>query len=244
MLFRSSTQTTGTAPLVVASTTKVTNLNADLLDGYDTATANTVSTVVVRDASGNFSAGTITATAFSGAHNGTVGATTPNTGAFTTISTSGTVTINSGNSATALANGGTAGSGNIGASGQGFNTIFAKATSAQYADLAENYESDFDYSPGTVVMLGGEKEVTIAIGYATRRIAGVVSTDPAFLMNDTARGIVVPVALTGRVPCYVNGYAHKGDLMVCSNVPGVAVAWGDSNDPPDRKSTRLNSSHT
>ena len=51
----------GTAPFVVASTTKVSNLNADLLDGMTTATANTVSTVVNRDGSGNFAAGTITA---------------------------------------------------------------------------------------------------------------------------------------------------------------------------------------
>lgn len=56
-----STQTTGTAPFTVSSTTKVTNLNADLLDGYNTASTNTASTVVIRDGSGNFNAGTITA---------------------------------------------------------------------------------------------------------------------------------------------------------------------------------------
>lgn len=56
-----STQTAGTAPFTVSSTTKVTNLNADLLDGYNTASTNTASTVVIRDGSGNFSAGTITA---------------------------------------------------------------------------------------------------------------------------------------------------------------------------------------
>jgi hypothetical protein len=57
-----SNVSTGTAPLVVTSTTKVTNLNADLLDGYNTATAATANTVVVRDADGSFSANIVTAT--------------------------------------------------------------------------------------------------------------------------------------------------------------------------------------
>jgi hypothetical protein len=52
----------GTSPLLVTSTTKVTNLNADLLDGYDTSVAVSATTVVVRDASGNIFANNITIT--------------------------------------------------------------------------------------------------------------------------------------------------------------------------------------
>ena len=75
-----STLATGTAPFTVASTTKVTNLNVEQVDGYHADTANTVSTIAVRDGSG-----IITASGFSGALNGTVGATTPSTGAFSSL---------------------------------------------------------------------------------------------------------------------------------------------------------------
>ena len=132
----------------------------------------------------------------------------------------GQLTINANNSPTAIANGGTNGVGNIGASGQGFNTVFARATSAQYADLAEIYIGDVDYDPGTVVIFGGEKEVTISTQSHDTRIAGVVSTNPAYLMNSTETG--VPVALQGRVPCQVLGPVEKGDRLVASQHPGVA----------------------
>ena len=100
-------------------------------------------------------------------------------------------------------------------------TNFAgNASSASYADLAEKYSSDDDYQPGTVVMFGGEKEVTASVGTATTKVAGVVSTDPAYLMNSAAQGVAV--ALKGRVPCFVVGPVSKGDLLVTSHVPGVA----------------------
>ena len=94
------------------------------------------------------------------------------------------------------------------------------ATSAEYADLAEVYTSDVNYNPGTVVMFGGEQEVTTATGLATTKVAGVVSTDPAYLMNSAVLGVAV--ALKGRVPCYVAGPIKKGDLLVTSSIPGVA----------------------
>jgi phospholipase C len=94
------------------------------------------------------------------------------------------------------------------------------ASTANYADLAEKYSSDDDYQPGTVVMFGGEKEVTASVGTATTKVAGVVSTDPAYLMNAEAQGVAV--ALKGRVPCFVVGPVSKGDLLVTSHVPGVA----------------------
>ena len=123
---------------------------------------------------------------------------------------------------TAVANGGTNGVGNIGATGATFNTVFAKATTAQYADLAEIYTSDQQYPAGTVVIFGGEAEVTQSHSPHDTRIAGVVSTQPAYLMNDSVQG--VPVALQGRVPCRVLGPISKGDRVVSSHIAGVAQA--------------------
>jgi len=123
---------------------------------------------------------------------------------------------------TAIANGGTNGVGNIGATGATFNTVFAKATQAQYADLAEVYTSDQQYSAGTVVVFGGEAEVMQSNSSHDTRIAGVVSTEPAYLMNSTETG--VPVALQGRVPCRVLGPVSQGDRVVSSHIAGVAQA--------------------
>jgi hypothetical protein len=92
-------------------------------------------------------------------------------------------------------------------------TFEGKATSANYADLAENYQADFAYEPGTVLEFGGTHEVTIAQD-ETRKVAGVVSTNPAHLMNTQLQGEnVVALALQGRVPCKVRGKISKGDLM-------------------------------
>ena len=120
----------------------------------DATSANTASKVVARDGSGNFSAGTITAT----------------------------------------------------------------ATQAQYADLAEIYSADADYEPGTVVIFGGDAEVTECDEDADHRVAGVVSTDPAYLMNSDADGVAI--ALKGRVPCKVTGDIEKGALIVTSSIKG------------------------
>ena len=107
------------------------------------------------------------------------------------------------------------GVGNIGNSTGLFNTVFAKATSAQYADLAEKYTADADYVPGTVLDFNGAQEVTLSTRDSSKRVAGVVSTNPAHLMNSTLDGAhVVAVALVGRVPTQVTGTIAKGDLMV------------------------------
>jgi hypothetical protein len=107
-----------------------------------------------------------------------------------------------------------------------FGTIYGLATSAKYADVAEVYESDADYEPGTVVMFGGEKEITATYQYGQTAVAGVVSTNPAYLMNSEADGYAV--ALTGRVPCYVRGPVGKGDLLVSSDELGVAIKLDNS----------------
>jgi hypothetical protein len=132
----------------------------------DATTTNTASKVVARDASGNFAAGTITAT----------------------------------------------------------------ATQAQYADLAEKYAADEELEPGTVVCFGGEAEVTACDIEDHHAVAGVVSTDPAYLMNSEAEG--VEVALCGRVPCKVVGPVNKGDLLVSSDTKGHARA--NNNAQPGR----------
>ena len=103
---------------------------------------------------------------------------------------------------------------NLGSTSAWWNTIYGTAIHAQYADLAENYQGDRQYNPGTVLMFGGANEVTVADADTTR-VAGVVSTNPAHLMNGALSGPnVVALALTGRVPCMVIGPVAKGDMMV------------------------------
>ena len=106
-----------------------------------------------------------------------------------------------------------------------YATLFrGTATESYYADLAENYLSDTEYAPGTVVEFGGDAEVTQSTTHGTHRVAGVVSTNPAHLMNSHCEGDnVVAVALQGRVPCNVIGKVAKGDMLVASNIPGYAI---------------------
>ena len=101
-------------------------------------------------------------------------------------------------------------------------TITATATTAQYADLAELYLTDEEYEPGTVVVFGGGKEVTACIRDNDRTIAGVVSADPAYLMNSNLKNGTA-IALTGRVPVKVDGEVFPGDLIVTSNKKGYGM---------------------
>ena len=99
----------------------------------------------------------------------------------------------------------------------------ASRMQATYADLAEYYEGDQDYEPGTVLVFGGDKEVTTTNLINDTRSAGVVSTDPAYVMNHEQKGIKVCLALAGRVPCKVIGRVKKGDMLTTSATPGYAV---------------------
>lgn len=100
------------------------------------------------------------------------------------------------------------------------------ATSARYADLAENYLADYQYEPGTVLDFGGEKEVTVSTE-DSQKIAGIVSEKPAYLMNSSLTGdFVVALALQGRVPCKVRGPVKKGDMLVSA---GCGYAKADHN---------------
>ena len=103
-------------------------------------------------------------------------------------------------------------------------TFSGTATEALYADLAENYLGDADYAPGTVLVFGGSAEVTVTANKGDHRVAGIVTTDPAHLMNSALEGDhVVGVALQGRVPCKVLGQVRKGDMLVTSARPGYAI---------------------
>jgi len=123
----------------------------------------------------------------------------------------------------------TANNRNLGSSGSVWNTVYATlfngtALEAYYADLAENYIGDKKYEPGTVVVFGGSEEVTTTDQKGNFRIAGVVSTDAAYLMNSGLEGdTVMPIALQGRVPCKVIGKVEKGDMLVTSAISGYAM---------------------
>jgi hypothetical protein len=183
---------------------------------------------------GNLDIGTLPSARLSGTYTITVSGAATTAGTVTTaaqpnITSVGTLTaltvtgnITGGNLITAglvslssIAKTGSNGVGNIGSSSNQFDTAFVKATSAQYADLAEMYSADKNYQPGTVLDFGGSEEVTLSVNDNSSRIAGVVSTQPAYLMNSHIEvAHPVSLALIGRVPCLVKGPIQKGDMLV------------------------------
>jgi hypothetical protein len=177
-------------------------------------------------AGGDLSAGgtlTVTSSATFGGGYGSTGV---------TISAAGAISMNS---SLTIDGNIIAGSSNqdIGSSGSPFRDIYGStfsgtAAQAKFADLAENYVADADYEPGTVLVFGGTAEVTTTDSKADHRVAGVVSTDPAYLMNSHQEGEhVASIALQGRVPCKVIGTVKKGDLLVTSAIPGYAIVWNN-----------------
>ena len=92
------------------------------------------------------------------------------------------------------------------------------------ADLAENYEGDKQYEVGLVLVFGGDKEVTTTNVKGDTRVAGVVSNTAAYTMYEACPGLKNLVALQGRVPCRVVGKINKGDILITSGIPGVAMA--------------------
>jgi len=124
-----------------------------------------------------------------------------------------------------IAKSGTNAVGNIGSSVNYFNRVFATATTALYADVAERFASDEVMEPGTVVELGGVKEITRATSELSEQVFGVISTNPAFMMNGGAGedDTHPAVAMTGRVPVKIVGRVRKGDRLVSAG-DGVARA--------------------
>lgn len=114
---------------------------------------------------------------------------------------------------------------NLGSPSNQWASVYGHSIEATYADLAERYEADAQYDAGTVVILGGDKEITTTTVEGDHRVVGVVSTDPAYLMNSTAGDSTThpAIALKGRVPCKVVGPVKKGDMLVSSIHAGYAV---------------------
>ena len=109
----------------------------------------------------------------------------------------------------------------------------ATATSARYADLAERYAADSIYDIGTVLIIGGTAEVTMSTINADVRVAGVVSKNPAYMMNSEAGTDETHpyIALKGRIPCKVWGPISQGELLVTSHYSGYAQAWAPGDSP-------------
>lgn len=214
---------TGTAPFTVTSTTQVANLNAATA-GLATY-ATTANAVAGANVSGAVAYAT-TANSVAGANvSGTVSSATSATTAgtvttaaqpnITSVSTSFT-SLTFANAQTITGNNMTLTTGantNAGTITGNWSLSTGSKLQATYADLAEYYEADKYYEPGTVLEFGGEKEVTVAED-GTTKVAGVVSTNPAYAMNANCHGIAVAIALQGRVPTKVRGTIRKGDMMV------------------------------
>ena len=143
------------------------------------------------------------------------------------VSGNPTIALSSTPEVSAILKIGTNGDGNIGQIGNRFGTIFGTATTAQYADLAEKYTTDVEYEAGTVlaVAMYGDAEAT-QTWQSGQRILGVISTNPAFLMNDDADGQAI--ALRGRVPVKVIGPIRKGQPLIC-NQDGKGM-YGDTSN--------------
>ena len=209
-------------------------LNAVTVNGAATVgttlTTSGTATVNVLASNGNVSG---TGASFSGVGQfragiqGTnIGNVTPKSGTFTTLvastinvdgaaSIDGTLTCNQ---ITPFGNANV----DLGSASNQFNVVYAQASRALYADLAEKYVADAEYEPGTVVIFGGENEITVTEIPGDTRVAGAISTEPAYIMNSGSTGL--EVALRGKVPVKVKGAVSKGDLLVTSAEQGYACS--------------------
>jgi len=182
-------------------------LTSDITLNVNATPSNVGSTIVARNASGDFTAGTISATLSGTATYGTYSSYLLYGGSYrsaTEANTASTIMARDTNGDT--------------------NARYFRgtATSALYADLAELYLADEDYPVGTVVTIGGEKEITAYSSEVSIRALGTISENPAYLMNSGLEG-GLPVALKGRVPVRVLGTVRKNQGLGPSAVPGVAT---------------------
>jgi len=213
------------------------SVTGNITGGNISATAHTGTTVSV---TGNVTAGNLSVTNIAGTLTTASQPNITSVGTLGSLSVTGNITggnvITTGStgvlSVNSIEHSGSNSAGNIGSTTSYFNTVFATATSAQYADLAEKYLSDDWYSPGTVLVFGGSAHVTACSQYADHRAAGVVSTAPAHLMNAELSGITATVALAGQVPCKVIGPVAKGDVLTTSAVEGYAKVLDFSQFKP------------
>lgn len=117
---------------------------------------------------------------------------------------------------------------NLGSETKQWAIIYGHEVEATYADLAERYAADVPYDMGTVLVFGGESEVTACTMDTDVRVAGIVSINPGLKLNSSAGNSETHpyIALKGRVPCKVIGPVKKGDLLVTSDTPGYARSCG------------------
>jgi len=228
---------TGTWTVNASSSFTATSVQGQANSATIAATAaNTASTIVQRDSSGNFTANSITASLNGNALTASTIASQANSATIAASSTNTASTIvqrNSSNNtelnalyaksliAGTIASNSGATTGQI----QGTWTLTGSGSQLQatYSDLAEWYTSDEEYEPGTVLVFGGVAETTTTAQINDTRCAGVVTTDPAYTMNHDLVGTKVCIALVGRVPCKVVGRVKKGDMLTTSATPGYAV---------------------
>jgi hypothetical protein len=157
--------------------------------------------------------------------NSSSGTVTLGAGGYLDVSSTTTMFVNSITAGNTTHVGASATTGSASFSGQ-FSLQSGSTLIATYSgDLAEYYEGDAEYEVGTVVVFGGEKEITTTTQINDTRVAGVVgSTDKAaYVMYSDCPGLKNLVALAGRVPCKVVGRVKKGDMLTTSATPGYAV---------------------
>ena len=208
---------------IISNTVQDTDITFKVNDGGATTTVMTIDGAESRVGIGTTTpttklqvSGTTTSTAFVGPLTGNVAGNLTSSGA----NTMGTLVMGGTLTSKAIVPD-TDDTYDIGTSSKGYSTVHAKATSAQYADLAEIYETDSTYDVGTVMIFGGEKEVTQSTISNDTRVAGVISEHPAYLMNNKSEGQAI--ALVGKVKCKVHGTISKGDLLTtCEEHPGCA----------------------
>jgi len=229
---QTNTQTTGTFyPTFVSASSNANyalNSNANLV--FNAATGNLSTTIL--NATGNVSGGNITTTGVVSATGNVSGGniTTANTvsgslltGTLTTASQPNVTSVSTSFTNLTFANAQSITGNNLSLT-TGANTNLGTITGnwtlttgsrlqATYADLAEYYSADDYYQPGTVLEFGGMFDVTLASD-GTNKVAGVVSTEPAYAMNAKCPGLAVAIALQGRVPCKVRGNIEKGDMLI------------------------------
>ena len=229
---QTNTQTTGTfyPTFVSASSNANYALNSNTNLVFNAATGNLSTTIL--NATGNVSGGNITTAGVVSATGNVSGGniTTANTvsgsllaGTLTTASQPNVTSVSTSFTNLTFANAQSITGNNLSLT-TGANTNPGTITGnwtlttgsrlqATYADLAEYYSADDYYQPGTVLEFGGKFDVTLASD-GTNKVAGVVSTEPAYAMNAKCPGLAVAIALQGRVPCKVRGNIEKGDMLI------------------------------